>query len=330
MSRVTGALVRVGIVSWNTDGLLDRCLASLPAAMTGHDVEVVVVDNASSDDSVAVAASHGGVKVITNVTNLGYARAMNMALAGSDASVLIALNPDTEAAHGSLAALTGRLLENPGVGLVAPRLVDAAGRAQYTGRRFPSLGGAVASCLLPVRWQGGRLGQRLLLEAAPPPPEPANVDWAIGAVHVIRASALRGRPPYDERWFMYAEDLELCWWLAQRGWLCRLESDITVSHAGHAAGSQAWGDGHNYERRCFDAIYDWYQRDVGRPSVRALAAVNAANAASRAAVGRVAHRPADHVDNRWQAARYHAGVARRGPIHPGGLPDPAPPPAEPG
>ncbi len=313
--------VRIGIVSWNTAALLDRCLAALPAALAGVEAEVVVVDNASADGSAQRAESHG-VTVVRNHSNAGYGRAMNRALTwdgGSNPPVLIALNPDTEPPPGSLAALVTRLLADPGLGLVSPQLVDAAGVVQWTARRFPSPAGAAATCLLPVRCHGGALGRHLLMEYAPQPDQPTDVDWVIGAVHVIRASALQGRKPYDERWFMYTEDIELCWWLAQRGWRCRVEADITVPHLGNASGAQAWGD--RYEQRCFDAIYDWYQRDVGVTSLRSLAALNAVNAASRAAVGRLAGRPADHVANRTWAARYHAGIALHGPPPPAGPPD---------
>ena len=307
-------VVRVGIVSWNTAALLDRCLAALPAALQGVSAEIVVVDNASADASAQVAKAHGGVRVIANPTNVGYGRAMNQALGGTAASVLIALNPDTEPPPRSLATLASRLMADPGVGLVAPQLVGADGVVQYTARHFPAVVVAAAGCFLPVRWHDAALGRRLLLEAAAQPTQPVDVDWAIGAVHVIRASALRGRRPYDERWFMYVEDIELCWWLAQRGWRRRFYPDIVVPHVGNASGAQAWGD--DYDRRCYDAIYDWYQRDVGARRLRLVAALNAVNAASRAAVGRLAHRPADHVANRANAARYHAHVARYGPPPP--------------
>src|SRR3546814_14755832 len=84
--------VRVGIVSWNTAELLDRCLAALPAALGELEAEVVVVDNDSDDDSAAVAERHG-VKVVHNADHDGYARGMNAALDDTDAPVLIALNP---------------------------------------------------------------------------------------------------------------------------------------------------------------------------------------------------------------------------------------------
>lgn len=315
---MASSVVRVGVVSWNTAALLERCLCALPAALEGTSAEVVIVDNASADASADVAAASHGVRVIHNDTNAGYGRAMNQALAGTDAPVLIALNPDTEPPPGSLATLVARLLAEPGLGLVGPLLVDTDGVPQFTARRFPSLVLAAAACSLPVRWHGGRLGRHLLLEAAAQPGEPTDVDWVIGAVHVIRSAALQGRQPYSERWFMYAEDIELCWWLAQRGWRRRLEPDVLVTHVGNASGAQAWGD--SYERRCFDAIYDWYQHDVGTRAARAMAALNALNAASRTAIGRLAQRPSDHVANRKQAAHYHAGIVRHGPPLPAGPP----------
>jgi N-acetylglucosaminyl-diphospho-decaprenol L-rhamnosyltransferase len=315
---MTGTAIRVGIVSWNTAPLLDRCLAALRAALAGHEFEVVVVDNDSSDDSAAVARRHRDVRLIQNPANVGYGRAMNQALAATEAPVLIALNPDTEPPAGSLARLAERLMADPGVALVAPQLVAGDGAAQYTARRFPSLAVAGAAFVLPVRYHGNALGRRLLLEAAPQPPVPVAVDWVIGAVHVIRASALAGRLPYDERWFMYVEDIELCWWLAQRGWRCRIEADIAVPHVGNAAGAQAWAG--DYDRRCFDAIYDWYQRDVSCGGVRALAALNALTAASRAAVGMAARRAPEHNAVLRRAAAYHARIARHGPPAPGGAP----------
>ncbi|MDP9074482.1 MAG: glycosyltransferase, partial [Actinomycetota bacterium] len=285
--------VRVGIVVWNTAELLDRCLSALPAALAGTDAEVVVVDNASSDPSAAVAGSHTGVRVVRNPTNLGYAKAMNQALAGTTAEALVALNPDTVAPPGSLATLVERLLADPGLALVVPRLVDRDGADQYSVRCFPSPAGAAVACFVPKRWQRGRLGRRFRLEEAAGPDMAVDVDWAIGAVHVIRAEALRGRQPYDERWFMYVEDLELCWWLAQRGWRRRVEAEVAISHVGNASGELAWG--RDYTGRCIDAIYDWYQRDRGPAPVRAVAALNTLAVAARAAVGVVAGRPADHV-----------------------------------
>lgn len=311
--------VRVGVVAWNTASLLDRCLARLPDALAGTDAETVVVDNASSDGSADAAAGHPGVRVVRNPTNVGYARAMNQALAGGDAQVLVALNPDTEPPPGSLSTLVDRLLADPGVALVAPRLVGADGVPQWTARRFPSLGGGAATCLLPGRWQGGRLGRRLNLELAEQPSRPAEMDWAIGAVHVIRADAVAGRAaPYDERWFMYVEDIELCWWLARRGWRRRFEADVVIPHVGNASGDQAWGP--DYMGRCFDAIYDWYERDRSPAGARAWAALNTVRVLSRTGVGMLARRPDDHLAALRRELPHHTRVVARGAPPPAGPP----------
>ena len=159
--------VRVGIVAWNTADLLDSCLSSLPAALSGLDAEVVVVDNHSSDSSARVAEQHCGVQVIRNSTNLGYARAMNQALSADPAvgkaeEVLVALNPDTVTPPGSLSLLVERLLAQRDVGLIVPRLTYPNGSLQHSVYRFPSVAVSAAAGLLPIRWQQGRAGAPLL------------------------------------------------------------------------------------------------------------------------------------------------------------------------
>lgn len=268
--------VRVGIVSWNTASLLEACLEALPAALGELDAEVVVVDNASSDHSAEVASRFPGVTVIRNDANRGYAVAMNRALAGSDAPVLLALNPDTRPPPWSLARLVYELHTHPEAGLVVPRLVHEGGRVQHSVNRFPTVAVALVVSFLPRRWQRGALGRRWMLPAAPPPDRPSPVDWAIGAVHVIRAAALAGRRPYAQRWFMYVEDLELCWWLHRTGWQVWLQPHVVVPHVGNAAGAQAWGT--TRSARYWAATYDFLALERGATRARALAAVNVVGA----------------------------------------------------
>lgn len=265
-------VVRVGIVSWNTAEMLDACLRALPAALAGIDAEVVVVDNGSSDDSVAVARRRG-VTVVANPDNRGYAVAMNQALAGRT-PVLLALNPDTVPPPGSLARLTRILLDGPpDVGLVVPRLLNPDGTEQHSVRTFGSPLAAAAAWFLPRRVLRRGLGPRFWLDGLAPHERAQDIDWAIGAVHVIRSSALAGRPaPYDTRWFMYVEDVEICWELRARGWRCRLEPSVEVVHHGNAAGAKRWGS--TRTRIYMEATYDWYARDRGQMQARAWALVN--------------------------------------------------------
>lgn len=282
------AAVRVGIVSWNTAALLDRCLAALPAALGGLDAEVVVVDNASDDDSVSVAERRGA-RVIRNPTNVGYGRAMNQALDGSAAPFLVALNPDTEPGPGVLEALVARVEADPAVGLVSPRLLNLDGTDQHSVYRFPSPTVAVAVAFAPKAVQRRGIGCRYWLEGFADHHRCVDVDWSIGAVHVIRAAALAGRRPYSERWFMYVEDLELCWRLREHGWRRRLEGDLTVAHVGNAAGATKWGA--TRTSRWLEATYDWYRSARGRPAMTAWAAANISGLiwliARRGAVGAI-------------------------------------------
>lgn len=263
--------VRVGIVSWNTASLLNDCLTALPLALGSLDAEVVVVDNASSDSSAEVAEAHG-VKVIRNDGNLGYSRAMNQALAGTGAEVLIALNPDTLPGPGSLERLVLSLMDGPpDIGLVVPALVNTDGSPQHSVRRFPSVRVYAVVWFVPYFLHRGNLARRFWLEGRAPHDRECDIDWAIGAVHVIRSAALAG-PPYDERWFMYVEDLDFCWSLKQRGWRRRLVPSVEIVHVGNAAGAQAWG--RQRFRRFMRPSYLWYADRRGALKMRAWAGLN--------------------------------------------------------
>ena len=270
--------VRVGIVSFNTAPLLDRCLAALPASLARLRAEVVVVDNDSHDDSVAVAQRYDDIEVRRNAANAGYAVAMNDALSRTQAPVLIALNPDTEPPPGALRALVDRLQAHPRTGLVVPRLLNADGTLQPSVHRFPSVTLAAVANLVPARRLRGPLGRRYWIEGATDHRSCGPIDWAFGAVHVLRSAAVAARP-YDERWFMYVEDLDLCWRLRRDGWEVELAGDIAVPHIGNAAGSQHWGSGR--EDRVWAATYDWCARELGPITARAYAALNAFGAFAR-------------------------------------------------
>jgi GT2 family glycosyltransferase len=213
--------------------------------------------------------------VLENTENLGYARAMNQALRhGKPADVLVALNPDTEPPARSLSELVERLLTDPAIGVVVPRLLNSDGTDQHSVYRFPSALVAFVVSFCPALLLRRGVGRRFWLEGFSDHRQRIDVDWAIGAVHVLRASALRDEAPYDERWFMYAEDLELCWRMTRAGWRVRLEGDVGVPHVGNASGAQAWGS--ERTARWLVPTYECYALVCGVRAARAWAAVNAA------------------------------------------------------
>jgi N-acetylglucosaminyl-diphospho-decaprenol L-rhamnosyltransferase len=312
------AEVRVGIVSWNSEADLHRCLAALPAALGRLAAEVVVVDNASSDASAAVAEA-AGAEVLRNPRNVGYAAGMNRALAGTAAPVLVALNPDTEPPPCSLERLVATLRARPDAAIVVPRLVEVDGRPQHSAYRLPSPWVSVVAAVSVAPLRRSPLGRRLLLEGAGPH-RGGPVPWAIGAVHVLRAAALAGAPPYAERAFMYAEDLELCWRLGEQGWVTWLDDDVEVPHVGNASGALAWGEDRGL--RYWAATYDVVAARRGAGAARRLGAgaavaatVAATRAASRSVLGGAAARPARRAaaHRYWREARLHAVAALHGP-----------------
>ncbi|HWE67137.1 MAG TPA: glycosyltransferase family 2 protein [Acidimicrobiales bacterium] len=312
--------VRIGIASWNTAELLDHCLAALPAAAAGLDFDVVVVDNDSADDSVAVAQRHQHVVVVANPDNTGYARAMNQALrhdgGGPAPDVLIALNPDTVPPPGSLTELVARLLADPTVGLVVPQLANLDGSLQHSVYRFPSPLITFIICTVPVRLQRGRLAQRFWLEGKVPHDQACDIDWAIGAVHVMRAEAVGPGLPYNQRWFMYVEDMDLCWQLGQQGWRIRLEPSAHVVHVGNAAGQQAWGNTRN--TRWWQATYDWVRFRRGVGAVHRYATINTIGVwvllqvqrVRRRLLGRRAHDATVRINDLAQMLPLHIAMMR--------------------
>ncbi|MCI0479421.1 glycosyltransferase, partial [Candidatus Uhrbacteria bacterium] len=136
--------LRIVIVSWNVEKLLGRCLLSLPDACGGLAFDVVVVDNASADRSVASARLMGDelglpMRVIVNEDNRGFAKACNQGLAGFDGRYCLFLNPDTECPPGSLMEFVRAADAHPDVGIAGPRIMDERGRHHPSVRRFPTV-----------------------------------------------------------------------------------------------------------------------------------------------------------------------------------------------
>src|SRR4051794_9252951 len=120
------------IVSFNARGDLTRCIQSLIAHPPAIPHEIIVVDNASTDGSADAAAAFRSVSVVRSDTNVGFAAANNIGIRASRGRHLLLLNSDTIVPPGALERLLGRLQREPGVGIVGPRLVDAAGRAELS------------------------------------------------------------------------------------------------------------------------------------------------------------------------------------------------------
>lgn len=229
--------VRIVIVSWNVAQLLDRCLRSLPSACPGLNWDVVVVDNASRDESVAKAEQigrdlHFPLTVIANPDNRGFARACNQGIAGHDARFVLLLNPDTECGPGSLTELVRSGDRRSDAGILGPRLVYPDGRYQESVRRFPNIWNQLC-ILLRLHFIAPWLPaiRRYFWNDLDTSKEQA-VEQVMGACFLIRREVVEQIGGLDERYFIWFEEVDYCRMTMNAGWKIVYAPSATITHHG--------------------------------------------------------------------------------------------------
>ncbi|HTW43625.1 MAG TPA: glycosyltransferase family 2 protein [Solirubrobacteraceae bacterium] len=229
----TGAVreLAVVIVSHNSASWLEPCLRSLYAHAGGVKLDVVVVDNESSDGSAElVEREFVGARVVRSA-NRGFAYGNNRGLESVSAPFVLLLNPDTEIVEGTFGELLDRMEADPRLGLAGCRQLNSAGTVHPTIRRFPSatrcLFQALGSERYPVRasWLGERELDPLAYERETP------CDWTSGSFMLARSEAIAAVGGMDERYFLYCEEPDLCLRLRRDGWQVRHLPSMTILHA---------------------------------------------------------------------------------------------------
>ncbi len=241
------------IVSYNARADLERCLHSLGAHPPATVHEIVVVDNASTDGSAA-AASAKGVRVIAAGANLGFARANNLGSRATSGEFVLLLNSDTIVPAGAIDTLVGRLEAQPGVSVAGPRLVDGTGRTELSfGRMIGPLAEARQKALVRAHAAGlpglagyvERLTRREQL-----------VDWVSGACLLVRRREAEAVGLLDERYFMYAEDVDFCAAIRARGGTVLFTPAAEVVHLRGRSAAAAPGTTAAAYRRSQIAFYE--------------------------------------------------------------------------
>ncbi len=230
--------IGVVVVNHNTREHLRACLASLPRG----EVAPVVVDNASTDGSVEmVRAEFPEAVVLADGSNPGYGAAANRGVEACDTEHVLVLNSDTRIRPGALDALRAYLDRHPRVGIAGPKLLNPDGSPQASCFPFP---GTLRWLLEndPVAPLAGRIpGLRDRLLRFSPPEGAVEVPWVLGAALAVRRAALREVGGFDETYFMYFEEVDLCLRLKNAGWETHFVPDGLVAHVGAASTSQVRG-----------------------------------------------------------------------------------------
>ena len=227
------------IVTYRSSAFIGKCLEQL---IVMPKVEIIVVDNDSQDGtSTLIERNFPSIKVIALNENLGFGRACNIGVAASNSSFFVFLNPDAVASPDALKTLVMFLEKHPRAGIVGARLIDPLGRPLQSMGERPSLIGLMLD--KPMAWVAKHVGHRGVLRVLigkmsvkfrlPSDPEP--VPWVSGAALCCRRSTWDAIGGFDEKFFLYYEDVDLCLRASQAGWEVWHTPEAVVSHQSGAS-----------------------------------------------------------------------------------------------
>ncbi len=201
--------ISIIIVNYNTGILLTRCLDSIRKE-NDDKIRIIVVDNGSVDDSLdLLQADFPEIELIANRENPGFATANNQAIKRCDGELLFFLNPDTELEPGCLQAIRKFMNAHPKVGLAGPTILNRDGSSHPA---------------VEYRYPGSRYGGRQFDDL------PGKIAWILGAALVARSSVIAAVGGFDTRFFLYAEDIDLCLAVRKEGWLLAEIPEAKVMH----------------------------------------------------------------------------------------------------
>jgi GT2 family glycosyltransferase len=219
------------IVSYRSAATLRGCVQPL-TEMPG--VRVTVVDNASPDDSVATISDLDAT-VVRAPRNGGFSYGCNLGARGGSAPYLLFLNPDARLDAEALDALVAVLRDDPSAGLVGPRIRDEDGRLAFSVRRFPRLRSTFGQALFLHRLWPRAAWTDELVRADEVYDRSGTAEWLSGACMLVRRSDFSAIGGFDERFFLYCEDTDLCARVWRAGRAVRFEPRAEVRHVGGAS-----------------------------------------------------------------------------------------------
>lgn len=232
--------VSIIIVNWNTRDQLETCLRTVAACSQNLAVQTIVVDNDSSDGSrEMVSGNFPWVLLQNSGGNLGFARANNLALERASAPLILFLNPDTELREGALEKMVEFMRGNPSVGALGCKIRGGAGEVEELGLQwFPSPLTVLVDFLFV-----SRLTLRKFQRFLPyhDPDHSGYVNKLFGACLMVRQAVLAQVGSFDDRFFMYCEDVDLCRRIQVAGWKLYYLSEVEIVHWGATASAKAPG-----------------------------------------------------------------------------------------
>lgn len=262
--------IDVVIVTFNSASHLPRVLGGLPDG-----ADIFVVDNASSDNSADVAAAHGAT-VVRGQVNAGFAAACNRGAALGNAKTILFLNPDAVITADALELLVREMDDDVTVGVGSPRLLNPDGSRQRTQWPYPSAAGA---------WREA-LGFASKVEES-------NDGFVVGACFAVRREAFEAVGGFDERFWLYGEEADLCKRIEDAGWAVRRFPSVTATHIGGASGGEDPAQSRLVLEHFQRGGEHFVEKHEGRGALLAYRAANLTGSLGRGLLG-VGQRSAEH------------------------------------
>jgi N-acetylglucosaminyl-diphospho-decaprenol L-rhamnosyltransferase len=210
------------IVDFHAGQALDDCVDSLHANGV---TDIVVVENGEEGSTLPSLSGQHVVLVVPKL-NLGYGRGVNRGVAAApERRYLLVSNPDVIVHEGAVAALVGFLDDHPNVAIVGPQIVRPDGSVYPSQRIFPNFWLAGLHALLSPLWPGNPFTRRYRS-----PHKDGSVDWVSGAFFLARRDRFEEIGGFDERYFMFAEEMALCWQMRVHGYDVAATPDALVTH----------------------------------------------------------------------------------------------------
>ena len=248
------ARLSIVIVNFNGRGHLERCLRSLVEAPPGTPFEIVVVDNASTDESAGVVQSFPSVRFLQLAENVGFSAGNNAGIRMSSGELVLLLNNDTIVPAGALDRLVAALDGDRAAGIAGPRLVDANGAAELSFGPMISPLGELRQKLLTALLARDFGPVRIWVERATR--RQRHVDWVSGACLLVRRHVAEAAGLLDERYFLYTEDVDFCATVRAKGWKVLFTPAAEIVHLRGRSRATAAAAANAAYRRSHLAFYE--------------------------------------------------------------------------
>jgi N-acetylglucosaminyl-diphospho-decaprenol L-rhamnosyltransferase len=250
------------IVSWNVADLLKACLQSIAQSPLGiYTVETIVVDSASTDDSVQMAQTQfPQVKLLPQTENFGFSRCNNIGLQAASGRYLFLLNPDTEIVGDTLAQMMAYMDANPTVGILGPHTLNTNSTTQSTKRRFPTLAMGFVESTWLQKFAPKQMLDRYYAEDVADDAV-SEVDWVQGSALLTRREVYTQIGGLDEGYVMYSEEMDWCKRAKDAGWCVMYFGKADIVHHGGKSSEQVTARKHIYfqesKLRYFRKFHGW-------------------------------------------------------------------------